>query len=222
MDVVEAIRQRKSIRAFKPDPIPMDILRQIVEQALRAPSWANTQPWEFAIVTGKKLKEIEEGFVARGVQEPSSEIARPYEFPEPYMSRIRALAPKDRAEMTKEEWDARSMENYRHYGAPACIYLLIGRSFFYQSKGINAWSLYDSGSAVQNIMLLATSYGLGTIAQAQAVIYPDIIRKVIGIPESKLIALGIAIGYPDWDNPVNQSRTQREPLDKVVQWYGFD
>jgi hypothetical protein len=54
------------------------------------------------------------------------------------------------------------------------------------------------------------------------VIYPDIIRKVVKIPESKLIALGIAIGYPDWDNPVTQSRTQREPMDSVVKCYGFE
>ncbi len=221
MDVVDAIKERKSFRAFKPDPVPLDIIKKIMEQALRAPSWANTQPWEFAVATGKKLKEIEEGFVKKGLQEPYNEVARPYEYPEPYMSRIRALQPKDRKELTKEEWDARTMDNFRHYGATTCIYLLVGKPIFQQSKGINVWSLYDSGSAVQNIMLLATNYGLGTVAQAQAVVYPDIIRKVLGIPEDKLIALGISIGYPDLDNPVNQSRTAREPLDEVVKFYGF-
>jgi nitroreductase len=221
MDVIEAIRERKSVRAFKPDPVSRDVLRQIVEQALRAPSWANTQPWEFAIVTGKQLEEIQKGFIERAEQEPDPDVARPYEFPEPYMSRVLALAPKNTT-VTKEDMDFRRIQNYRHYGAPAVIYLLVGRSFFYQSKGINVWSLYDCGAAVQNIMLLATCYGLGTVAQAQAVVYPDIIRKVLGIPESKLIALGIAIGYPDWDNLINQSRTQREPLGEVAKWYGFD
>jgi nitroreductase len=221
MDVVEAIRERKSVRAFKPDPVSQDMLRQIVEQALRAPSWANTQPWEFAIVTGKPLEEIQKGFLERGEQEPHSEVARPYEFPEPYLSRIQALAPKNWTP-TKENMDFRRIQNFRNYGAPAVIYLLIDRTMFYQSKGINVWSLYDCGSVVQNIMLLATNYGLGTVAQAQSVIYPDIIRKVVEIPESKLIALGIAIGYPDWDIPVTQSRTQREPLDEVAKWYGFD
>lgn len=81
--------------------------------------------------------------------------------------------------------------------------------------------MYDCGAVVQNIMLLATHYGLGTIAQAQAVAYPDIIRKVVGIFESKLIALGIAMGYPDWNNPVNKSRRTRETLDAVASWYGF-
>ncbi|OGO44103.1 MAG: hypothetical protein A2137_02145 [Chloroflexi bacterium RBG_16_58_8] len=221
MDVVEAIKERKSIRAFKPDPVPRDMLKKILEPALRAPSWANTQPWEFAIAGGKKLKEIQDGFVKRGVQDPTSEVARPYEFPEPYMGRIRGLQPKDRKEMTKEEREERAMNNFRNYGASTCIYLLVGKPIFQQSKGLNVWALYDSGSVVQNIMLLATNYGLGTIAQAQAVVYPDIIRKVLGIPADKLIALGISIGYPDWNAPVNQERRDREPLDKVAKFYGI-
>jgi nitroreductase len=221
MDVIEAIRERKSVRAFKPDPVSQDMLRQIIEQAQRAPSWANTQPWEFAIVTGKRLKKIQKEFLERGEQEPHSEVARPYEFPEPYLSRIKALAPKNWTP-TKENMDIRRIQNFKNYGAPAVIYLLVDRTMFHQSKGINVWSLYDCGSVIQNIMLLATHYELGTVAQAQSVIYPDIIRKAVSIPESKLIALGIAIGYPDWDDPVNQSRTQREPLGNVVKWYGFE
>jgi nitroreductase len=221
MDVIDAIKERTAIRAFKSDPVPLGLLKKIIEQALRAPSWANTQPWEFAVAAGKKLKAIQDGFVKRGMQEPQSEVARPYEYPEPYMARIRALQPKDRKEITKEEMEARFMDNFRNYGAPVCIYLLVGKNFLYQSKGVNVWAIYDCGSAVENIMLLATNYGLGTIAQAQAVVYPDIIRKVLDIPEDKLIALGIAIGYPDWDNPINKERRDRESLDKVAKFYGF-
>ena len=222
MDVAEAIKTRKSIRSFKPDPLPRDVIRDIIEQAQRAPSWADTQPWEFAIVTGAKLKAIQNGFVERGMQDPASEVARPYEFPEPYMARIRALAPKDRSEMTEEEMKERMLINFRHYGATTCIYLLVDRSILYQDKGVNVWSMYDSGSAVQNIMLLAVSKGLGTIAQAQAVVYPDIIRKHVAIPANKLIALGIAIGYPDKDDPGHHMNTAREPLDKIATFYGFD
>lgn len=220
MDCAEAIRERRSIRAFKPDPVSRDILNQIIEQALRAPSWANTQPWEFAIVTGKQLKEIQKGFLERGEQEPAPDIPRPYEFPEPYMSRINALPTKKRTGAREDMGDRRT-RNFTHYGAPAVIYLLMGRPIFYQQKGINVWSIYDCGSVVQNIMLLSTSNGLGTVAQAQAVVYPDIIRRVLAIPESKLIALGIAVGYPDWDNPINHSRAEREPITTITDWYGF-
>jgi nitroreductase len=221
MDVAEAIKERRSVRAFKPTPVSLEIIRGIVEQALRAPSWANTQPWEFATVTGKQLAEIQEGFLERGDQEPNPDLARPYDFPEPYMSRIMAL-PFRKQMPSKHDMERRRIQNFQNYGAPAVIYLLVGRAFFYQSKGVNVWSLYDCGAVVQNIMLLAINYGLGTIAQAQAVVHPDIVRKVLNIPQSKLIALGIAIGYPDWDSPMNQSSTEREPLSEVARWYGFE
>jgi nitroreductase len=118
--------------------------------------------------------------------------------------------------------EARRIINYKNYGVPPVIYLLIDQSMFFQSKGINVWSTYDFGSVVQNIMLLVTNYGLGTVAQAQAVVYPDLIRKFVDIPTSKLIALGIAIGHPDWDNPATHTRSQKEPLEKVVTWYGLE
>ena len=228
MEVIQAIKERKSIRAFKSDPVPQDLLKKIIEQAQRAPSWANTQPWEFAVVTGKKLKAIQDAYVKKGMgpmQNSQSEVARPGDFPEPYVSRIKKMQVKENRgrtkEMTKEEMEARFSSNFRHYGAPVCIYLLVGKNFYAQPKGINSWSLYDCGSAVQNIMLLATNYGLGTIAQAMAVVYPDVIRKELGIPEDKLIALGIAIGYPDWKDPVNEDYRDREPLDEVTRFYGF-
>jgi nitroreductase len=229
MEVAKAIKERKSIRAFKPDPVPQSVLKDIIEQALRAPSWANTQPWEFAVVTGKKLKAIQDAFVKRGMKpmrDYESEIARPGEFPEPYITRIKKMQVKENrgrtSQATPEEMEERFAKNFRHYGAPACIYLLIGKNLYHQEKGNNAWALYDSGSAVQNIMLLATDHGLGTIAQAMAVVYPDIIRKELGIPKDKLIALGIAIGYPDWDDPVNEDYRDREPLEEVTKFYGFE
>jgi nitroreductase len=228
MDVIEAIKQRKSIRAFKPDPVPQDLLKKIIEQAQRAPSWANTQPWEFAVVTGKKLKAIQEAFVKRGaaaMQTSQSEVARPYDFPELYMNRIKKMQVKEQrgrtTEMKPEDMEARMATNFRNYGATTCIYLIVGKNFVYQDKGVNTWSMYDCGSAVQNIMLLATNYGLGTIAQAMAVVYPDIIRKELDILEDKLIALGIAIGYPDMDNPINKIYKNREPLDEICRFYGF-
>jgi nitroreductase len=221
MELEKAIEQRMSIRAFKPDPVPIDLLRDIVEKGLKAPSWANTQPWEFAVVTGEPLERIRRDFLAKREQEPHPDIARPYEFPEPYMSRIQAL-PTRVPSRRQEDMELRRTQNFEHYGAPAVLYLMVGRSFFIQAKGLNVWSLYDCGAVVQNIMLLAASQGLGTIAQAQAVVYPEVIREVLRIPVSKLIALGIAIGYPDLDHPLNQTRTRRESLDDVATWYGFE
>jgi nitroreductase len=220
MDIFEAIDQRKSIRAFKADPIPQDILKGILERSLRAPSWANTQPWEFAVATGKPLEEIQARFLEKSTTSPSPDVPRPPEFPERYADRIRVLDKQNRL-VTPKDWESRRVQNFRHYGAPAVIYLLTAREFYYQKKGLNVWALYDCGAVAQNLMLLATQYGLGTVVQFQAAVYPEVLRKVLEIPESRIVLLGIAIGYPDWDNPMNQFRTEREPLETITTWHGF-
>ncbi len=227
MDIAEAINQRKSIRAFKSDPVPKKILKEILELALRAPSWANTQPWQFAVVTGKKLEEIKQGFVQRADEEQNPDIARPREFPEPYDTRRRVLGRKvlelkgiGREDKEKRRWWL--LQGLRLFEAPCAIYIYIDRSFYQQGDSLNIWPVFDCGLVAENIMLLAMKYGLGTIAQIQAVAYPDVLRKVLGIPDSKVIVLGIAIGYPNWDDPVNRLYSDREPLDSVSAWYGFD
>lgn len=226
MDIVEAINKRRSIRAFKPDPVPRSILKEIMELALRAPSWANTQPWEFAIVGGKELEEINRRFVEKADEEPTPDLGRPQEYPELYANRRSSLT---RMELElkgirREDKEGRGwwrLQNLTHYGAPAVIHILIERSFYFQGKGINVWPVFDCGLIAENIMLIATKYGLGTIAQAQAVMYPDVLREVLKIPDTKLIVLGIAIGYPDGDDAINSFHSERDPLEKVARWYGF-
>ncbi|MFC2059003.1 nitroreductase [Chloroflexota bacterium] len=227
MDIAEAIGQRKSIRAFKSDPVPREILESILEMAVRAPSWANTQPWEFAIVSGTQLEEIRQGFIEKAKEEPTSDIARPKEFPEPFNSRLRAVGAKlleirgiQREDKERREWWRQQV--LRHYGAPSVIYILIDRDFYFQGDDINVWPVFDCALVAENIMLLAIKYGLGTIALAQAVTHSGIVREVLGISDSKLMVLGIAIGYPDWDDAINQLHSDREPLESIAKWYGFD
>lgn len=226
MDIVEAIKQRKSIRAFKPDPVPLDVLKQIMELALRAPSWGNTQPWEFAIVRGRELEEIRRRLMEKAEEGLTPDIARPQKFPEPYDTRRRALTSKflETKGIRREDREGRGwwrLQGLKHFGAPIVIYICIDRSFYFQGEGVNVWPIFDCGLLAENIMLLATKYGLGTIPQAQAVVYPDVLRKELGLPHSKLIVLGIAIGYPNWDDSINQFQSEREPLEKVAKWYGF-
>ena len=79
-------------------------------------------------------------------------------------------------------------------------------------------SLYEAGLVTQTIVLAALHFGLGTCIQRAAVSYPDAIRMVAGIPESKRIYVAIAIGYPDWGHPANKLRMGREPLSTLATW----
>jgi nitroreductase len=228
MELVEAVKSRKSIRAFKPDPVPKEVLQDIIDGTRNTPSWANCQPWEFVLVAGSKLKEIQQGFLEKGEAESITDIARPQDFPEPYLSRRQALGSKEYALLgiSREDKEGRAWwreQNFKNFGAPCVIYILIDRAFFYQAKGINVWPVFDCGMAAQTIMLLATNYALGTIVQAQSVAYPDVLRKVLKIPDSRLILIGISIGYPDWEEKIVKSfRADKEPLHKIARWYGFD
>jgi nitroreductase len=220
MEISEAFNTRKSIRAFKPDPVPRETLYRILEEAIRAPSWANSQPWEFTVATGKPLAEIQKRFLEKSQGSPITDIPRPPEFFEKYAARIRALDKLNRLSTPKDS-ETRRVQNFKHFGAPAVIYILTEKAFYYQPKGLNVWALFDCGAVEQSIMLLATKYGLGTVAQAQAVAYTDVLREVLGIPESKIFVVGIAIGYPDWSSSLNQFTTERELLQDIATWHGF-
>jgi nitroreductase len=65
MELLEAIKPRKSVRAYKPDPVPKEVLRELLDVATRAPSSANTQPWEFFVLTGETLGELNRAMIER-------------------------------------------------------------------------------------------------------------------------------------------------------------
>jgi len=224
MDINETINKRRSIRSFKPDPVPPDVLTKIVEGALRAPSASNSQPWEFAVVSGAKLEEIKQAYLNNPQSKPSFDVPIPFKYPEPWNSRQAAVMAGMLGKMgiAREDKQKRSewaLSAYRLWGAPSCIYIMIDRSF-YSGDGItNVWNLFDCGLVTQNILLIATANGLGSIPAIQPVLYPDILRRILSIPDSKLIILGIPLGYIDSSNPVNQLDTVREPLEKVARFY---
>ncbi len=197
-----------------------------MDTARNSPSWGNTQPWEFAVVAGSPLEEIKNAFLEKGESDSTMEAGEPPKPSELYISRIRQLGQKEYSLLgiSHDDKEGRAWwrsQNFHNYGAPCVIYILIDRAYHIHEKGINVWPVYDCGIISQTIMLLATSRGLGTVVQAAAVFHPEIIRKVISVPDSKLILIGIAIGYPDWEEKITTFRSDKEPLDTLVKWYGF-
>ena len=221
MDVVEAIRSRKSIRGFKPTPVPKEVLREILDIARRAPSSINTQPWDITVVTGEVLDNIKKGnieMLAIGA-EPNPDVpSKPHEGI--YRQRqvelaiqifkLMDIAREDKAK--RAEWGQRGV---RFFDAPAAIILSVDRSVDKLS------SHFDIGAIVQTICLAALNYGLGTCIENQGIIFPEVVRKYTHIPESNKILISIAIGYPDWDFPANKLESKREPIEDFVTWCGF-
>jgi len=222
MDVVEAIRTRKSIRGYKPDPVPKEVLRDIIDIAARAPSSMNSQPWELTVVTGEALENIKRANIEKmssGVM-PNPDVA-PQTFDGIYRQRQVDLAVQifqlmGIAREDKEKRAAWMQRGFRFFDAPAAIILSVDRSLH------EAWPLFDIGAIAQTICLAALNYGLGTCIEGQGVMYPEVVRKYTGIPESKRIIICIAIGYPDWDFPANKVESKREPVESITTWCGFD
>jgi len=105
---------------------------------------------------------------------------------------------------------------FRYFDAPAAIIILADRALSESTP------LLDIGSVMQTICLAALHYGIGTCIEDQGVMYPAVLRKFAGIPESRRIIISIAVGYPDWDFPVNEVKTTREPVDNITTWVGFE
>lgn len=222
MELVEAINKRKTCRGFKTDPVPQDILQEIMTNSLRAPSWGNTQPWEFAIATGKPLEEIKQGFADAAAEAPAPDLKFPSKFPDSYLSRLpnRPRPPADRSDTDLRT--ERQLNSAQLYKTPCIIYIYTEREMYEQENYNNVYAVFDCGLIAQNICLLAVPHGLSTVIAAQAVRCPEVIKEKLGIPDTKLIVLGIGIGYPDPDHPQYSVYSSREPLDKVSKWYGFD
>ncbi|MFC2035806.1 nitroreductase [Chloroflexota bacterium] len=223
MDIIEAIRSRKSIRGYKSDPVPKEILREILDIATRSPSAMNTQPWEITVVAEKVLDNIKQGVVEmlNAGATPTPEIPhRPFEGE--YRRRQVDLAINifNLMGITREDGEKRAAWMQRglcFFDAPATIILSMDKSL-----NESIFNILDIGAIAQTICLTALNYGLGTCIEDQGIMFSEVVRRFTGIPESKLMIVCIAIGYPDWDFPANKLETVREPLENIVTWCNDD
>jgi len=218
MDSVECIKGRMSIRAFRPEPIPQDLLTDILDTARWSPSYKNTQPWEIMVVSGGKKAALSQMMVnlLEAGEEPSPDLPIPRDWPPAEQARIAHLF-KRRCEETgidlADPGIARKSKiaNFNFYRAPHVIYL-------YQDASLTSWSLFDLGLFAQNLMLAAHSHGVGTVPQAFATDYARQIKEYLSIPATKRLVLGLSVGYPDWEAPINKFRTDRATLTELVTW----
>jgi len=219
MDIIDAIRSRKSIRGYKPDPVPREILKAILDIAIRTPSTLNTQPWEITVVSGEALDNIRWGNIEMlnsGATPVSETTFIPFEGK--YRRRQVDLAIQifNLMDITREDKVKRAewtQLGFRFFDAPAAFILSLDRSL--DESTLN---LLDIGAMTQTICLAALNYDLGTCINDQSIMFPEVVRQFTGIPRSKRLIVCIAIGYPDWDFPANKLESQREPVDNIVTW----
>jgi len=221
LDLVEAIKARKSIRGYKPDPVPKNVLEEILEIAVHAPSSMNTQPWEFTIIAGDVMEKIKQANIEKfnAAELPRMDVPRGEKYTDEYRERQVALAVQlfKLMGITREDKEKRTewmRKGFRFFDAPAAIIISM-------DKSVGSGGEFDCGVISQTIALTALNYGLGTCIQGQGIMYPGVVRKFTGIPESKLIVICLTIGYPDWDFPANKVQAEREPSENITTWCGM-
>ncbi|MFH2129943.1 MAG: nitroreductase [bacterium] len=223
MELTDALVQRKSIRGFKPDPVPKETIEKILEAAINAPSAMNTQPWEMFVVAGDVLDKIKKGNIEALTSgtPPRPEMAFLEKFQNEYKQRQVGLAVQlfKLMGIAREDGQAKfgwMQRGFRFFDAPAAIILTYDKIL-----DPALLSYFDLGCLTQSICLAALNYDLGTCIHSQGVMYPQVTRKHVDIPDSKKIFISISIGYPDWDFAANKVQSGREPVTNVTKWFGF-
>jgi nitroreductase len=222
MDLIEAIQQRKSIRAFTDKPVPKETIMEILNVACRAPSAMNTQPWEFIVVTGEKLKRIRAAIVEKlksGAPIVPDHLVVGWPNEGIYKQRQINLAKQlfKAMDIPREDKEKRSWwleRGFRFFDAPATIIIATDKVLG------EAGPLLDLGAVMQNICLAALQFGLGTCIEDQGVLYPEVFREQAGVTPTKRLIIAIALGYPDPDFPANLIRSEREPAENLTTWAG--
>ena len=219
MQIQSCVRKRRTIRKFLSKPVPRELIETLIEDALWAPSWGNTQPWEFMVVTGAAMetfKNENRGALMAGATS-TPDIPMPQEWPDAHKARYRDVGKRVLASLSIERQDMDGRLKY--YGdmfylfdAQALLLILLDKKLLLE------YAMLDVGLFLQTFMLLACDKGLGTAALAASVHFPHVVRKHLPIPAEKHLAIGAAIGWPDEDAPVNNFERQRTAVDELVTW----
>jgi nitroreductase len=214
MKVSEAIASRKSVRAFRPDPVSRETVEKILALAARAPSGGNLQPWKVYVLMGEAREELIRRVAERRRTKALGEAPEYHIYPpaltEPYKTRRFRIgeAMYGTLGIPREDKAARLAffsGNWEFFGAPVGLIVTIDRQM---QQG--QWA--DVGMFLENVMLLAREHGLHTCPQEAWAVWHRIIRDYLEVPENEMIFCGMAIGHADENHPVNGLVSDRVPL----------
>jgi nitroreductase len=215
MDALQAIRERRSARAFKPVPIPKETIEEILKLAVNAPSANNLQPWEFVVVMDEERERLSRKLL-KAYKEKQISCGSGAVKPLPKAIRQRGVqtleAMKGYVEKTGSDVDSFVNEgSCQFYGAPTAIIICIDDCF-------SARQFVDVGTAVGYLVLAAEASGLATCPIGLITDYADEIKELLNIPENKRVVIGIALGYADKENPMGQFKSSRADISELVRW----
>jgi nitroreductase len=215
MDALRALTSRRSIRAFKKQAPPQNIIRKCLEAAIWAPSASNQQPWEFIVLTGNALEKanalILEHFAKR-MKESTAFDNVPEDLARRQQEIFSALMEAGAAaDIEANDFFLRSL---RFFDAPVGVY-------FVTRKRPDNQYLLSTAAALENFLLAAHAQGLGTCWLTIAVVCGEDLKKHLGLADDRELLGGVAIGYPAAGSALNTFTRTRVPVDEITTWLGF-
>lgn len=220
-DVIEsAIRRRRAVRAFLPDPVDPALVERLIDLAAQAPSGTNMQPWKLRVIGPQSRAKLEAALIA-ALDDPAFEAGEEYRyyperFREPYLSRRRKVGWDLYGLLGVAKGDTEGMKrqsaaNLRFFDAPVAMMLTIDRDL-----EIGSW--LDLGMFIQTLLIAAQGHGLDSCPQAIFARFHPIVRRELAIPEDEVVVCGIALGKADASAPANRLIPEREPVARFTQW----
>lgn len=214
-------RQRRSVRAYTAEPVPPQVLRELLQTARQAPSGANLQPGSFIAVQGEVRARLSSELMA-AFEAGEQELEDYAYFPNPMPTLLRrrqvaaaralygalGIGREDRAAR-----DAQFERNFCFFDAPVALVVTLRSDF-------GSGGYMDLGMTLYGLMLAAQSLGLSTCAIGALASYPSLVRRHLGLESDSAIVCGMALGYADPVAPVNQTVTERCELDEYFRVVG--
>lgn len=224
IDVIEAIKSRKSIRAFTSQPVPRETIDELLALSQRSPSGTNTQPWHVYVCTGSVKQAISDDVLAMAAEGRGGKYEDygyyPAKWKDVHQERRRGVGWSLYGLLGIKKGDRegsarQAARNFKFFDAPVGLFITVDS---YLGRG--SWA--DAGMYAQTMMLAARGLGLHTCPQAAWVPYQEPVFKHLGIPDDQELVTGMALGYADDSKIENTLVSDRESVDNVAHFCGFE
>jgi nitroreductase len=216
MQFDDVLLGRRSVRGYKPDPVPKALIEEILTLAMRSPSSMNTQPWNFTVISGKPLERNVAGV-------PHSREFRIGEaFAGQHRDRQVGVAKQLFAAMGIEREDKEKrmdwvLRGFRQFDAPVCVIITYDRVLADSDD-----TAFDCGAVTTALVNAAWSRGLGAVINSQGIMQSPVVREHANIADDQVIMKAVALGWPDDSFPANAVVSERRSVAEATSFLGFE
>jgi len=219
--VLEALKNRSSIRAYSDKKISKEILEKILNAAAMTPSGANMQPWiTYAISNEDTLSSVGNAIMAKmdeGIENDQFIQYYPVKWTNPYKKRriVTGSGLYKLMEVDRKDNETRIQmwkDNFRWFGASTVLFVFTDKANIDEAQG----ALIDCGAYMQSLMLAAQEFGIDSCPQGSTTEFGKVVAHTLDTPDNLALLYSVVLGYADKDAKINTYQPKRVPLEESV------